>query len=321
MEKAVVFGPERSLVGVWTEPAAPVPGNERVAVIMINSGIIHHAGAWRLHVRVARALAEIGVASLRFDLSGIGDSGYGLQPESLNESVLRDMDEAIQYVGETRGWRRIVMMGLCSGAVDAIQAAHRQDAVVGAIAIDLLGDFRNWRHYAVHYGHRLLRVESWKSTVLLKNGTIERWFRAAAARLTPGSTPNEDPPQLDGGRRPMTRQEVGNTLRVLVGRDVKLLCAFSSGLEDNYNHHGQFAEVFPGLAADPRTTVVFFRDADHTFSDREQQRGLITLIVDWMETAFGEAREGSVGGFPPASAASGGAGPGSEGEMHTLERG
>jgi hypothetical protein len=197
------------------------------------------------------------------------------------------------------------MMGLCSGAVDAIQAAHRRDTVVGAIAIDLLGDFRNWRHYAVHYGRRFLRLESWKSTLLLRNGTIARWARAAFARLTPGSGGNRDLPHVDGGRRPMTRLEVGNTLSMLVQRDVQLLCAFSSGLEDNYNHRGQFAEVFPELAADSRMTLVFFPEADHTFSDRNQQRALIGLVVDWMAKSFGPGQSADSHRVPSSAASPG----------------
>ena len=69
------------------------------------------------------------------------------------------------------------------GAVDALQAAERRDEVVGAVAIDLLADFRDWRHHAVHYGTRLLRWESWKSTLLLRNGAIERAARAAFGGL------------------------------------------------------------------------------------------------------------------------------------------
>ncbi|HSM06177.1 MAG TPA: alpha/beta hydrolase [Longimicrobiales bacterium] len=289
IEKAVRFGPERTLVGVWSEPEEPVPSDDRVVVVMVNSGIIHHVGAWRLYVRLARALAGVGVASLRFDLSGVGDSGYALEAESLNASVLRDMDHAIAYVRDTRGWPRVVMSGLCSGAVDAIQAASSHHAVVGVVAIDLLADFRNWRHHAVRYGSRLLRWESWKNTLLGRNGTLSAWLRATVGRRA-GGPDTVGTSSVDGGRRPLTRQETHGTVGSIVARGTDVLFAFSAGLEHNYNHRGQFAGVFPDLAADPRITVMFFPDADHTFSDRAQQRALIEAAVDWTAGRFGPHR-------------------------------
>ena len=69
----MVFGRSQHLVGVLSTPtvvsAAAPPG-----IVLVNSGIIHRIGANRVYVRLARALAVCGSASLRFDLSGIGDS-------------------------------------------------------------------------------------------------------------------------------------------------------------------------------------------------------------------------------------------------------
>jgi hypothetical protein len=94
---------------------------------------------------------------------------------------------------------------------------------------------------------------------------------------------------MDGDRRPMTRGEVEQVMATLLERDVQMLCAFSAGLEENYNHRGQFAALFPDLAAAPETTVEFFPHADHTFSDRDQQRALIRLVREWMSTRFAPA--------------------------------
>ena len=71
-ERAVLFGRERSLVGVSCRPVQSE--GERPVIIFLNSGIVHRIGGNRIYVTLARALAEGGFSSLRFDLAGVGDS-------------------------------------------------------------------------------------------------------------------------------------------------------------------------------------------------------------------------------------------------------
>ena len=72
-ERALTFGPA-NLVGILTQPDPDVAVPDAPAVVILNSGILHRAGASRMYVQVARTLAEEGMTSLRFDFSGIGDS-------------------------------------------------------------------------------------------------------------------------------------------------------------------------------------------------------------------------------------------------------
>ena len=76
-------------------------------------------------------------------------------------------------------------------------------------------------------------------------------------------------------------------LDTLLKRDLQLFFAFSNGLEENYNHRTQFAEALPDIASDPRTSVSFFPEADHTFTDPAQQRRLLAEVTDWMQGRFG----------------------------------
>ena len=64
------FGPDEQLVGILTHPEAA----SSTAVTILNAGVLHRIGPHRLHVLLARRLAELGFHALRLDLGGIGDS-------------------------------------------------------------------------------------------------------------------------------------------------------------------------------------------------------------------------------------------------------
>ena len=88
-EKAVRFGKTKSLVGVVTEASNGAGRDGGPAVIMLNSGILHHVGACRLHVKLARALAPVGYTVMRFDHSGIGDS------DARRETLAEKMEDLV----------------------------------------------------------------------------------------------------------------------------------------------------------------------------------------------------------------------------------
>ncbi len=50
------------------------PPRRAALCVLVNAGMVAKSGPWRLYVEVARRLAHAGVATLRFDLGGIGDS-------------------------------------------------------------------------------------------------------------------------------------------------------------------------------------------------------------------------------------------------------
>lgn len=290
-EKAVQFGPDRRLVGVWTAPkssgaTADVATTVRPAVIMLNSGLVPHSGIWRLHVRLARALAERGVPSLRFDLSGIGDSGMPSEVLPLDELVRQDVDAAITFVREVQQARQLVMLGLCSGARDALDAAGRHHDVVGLVAIDLMADLKIWQFHAVHFGARLLNPESWKNTLLGRNGRVEALLGMMTRSGAPAGDGESEPDIGAGVRTLLSRQELRERLTPLMVRDARVLLVYSGGLEDNYNHEGQFRAALPELARAPGLAVHFFPEANHTFEQSEQQRALIARIAAWCGEGF-----------------------------------
>lgn len=119
MREAVVeFGRASPLFGIRTTPAgAP----RRTAMILINSGVVSRVGANRMTVILARALAELGYETLRFDMSGLGDSPERDDGIPWTASSVAEIREAIDLLDGAA--RPIVGYGNCGGAAKAFWTA------------------------------------------------------------------------------------------------------------------------------------------------------------------------------------------------------
>jgi hypothetical protein len=280
-EKVSTFGEERGLVGILT-----VPAGERAVgvphVLLLNSGILHRVGTNRLHVTLARRLAAVGITTLRFDLSGIGDSERRREVLSLRESVERDIADAIQYLSAVQGAGGVVLMGLCSGAYDSMHAALSEPRVVGAVLVDIPGPFRTWRHIAHHLGARLFRLASWRRP-------LEKAAHYGRALVRPHGAPySAAGAAVEGGyfvgaRSTAPRQLMAGQLATLLDRGVRLLVIFTSGVETNYNHRSQFRTTFPKAAAHPSLSFDYFEEANHAFGRRADRARLVETVVSWMQ--------------------------------------
>ncbi len=121
-EEALLLGPYQSIVGVFTPASIEIETHADTAVICLTAGLLHHVGPHRLHVLLARALAERGISTLRFDLSGIGDSSTRSDDVPAHEVPAHEIHEVIADL-EKRGYKRFILFGICSGAVQAVKAA------------------------------------------------------------------------------------------------------------------------------------------------------------------------------------------------------
>jgi len=114
-EAAVHFGSDRHLFGVLTTSDHNAV---RPAIVMFNAGSVHHVGPNRLYVALARHLSAAGFDCLRFDLESLGDSvlrGPGRENYPYPQNATSDAGAALEFL-KSRGYQRIVALGLCSGA-------------------------------------------------------------------------------------------------------------------------------------------------------------------------------------------------------------
>lgn len=250
-ERACVFGKFDNLVGIYSEPKSPQAGFSDVAVIMLTPGMLHSAGPYRMHVDIARSLRRSGIASFRFDLSGIGESiGVGATGCSL-ERAASEVRQAIDFLSKKFGIHRVVLFGLCSGADDAMFAAQQDERIIGLFAMDGCG-YRTpafyFERFRSHYLPKIRNASKWKSF------------------LKRGSRKQTQPPTLQLGtdvREFPSRKVAEQQLKQLAQRGVQMHFHYTGGVGDYYNHAKQFKSMFPALRSEPTITTSFASDSDH----------------------------------------------------------
>ncbi len=269
MEHAVLLAHTQSMVGVVTE-AEVGDDRARPAVVFLNAGLVHRVGPNRLHVRLARDAARRGFVSLRFDLSGVGDSAPRVDGYSVRTAALTDVRDALDFVAAEHRASSFILVGLCSGADLAFRAALADARVAGVILIDGL-PYTTARSRVHHYVARLIRRGGWKRLFARDNPVWRRVRRWRRQPVRPGS------PTRRRDVSPVREAEAG--LRELTRRGVRMLLLFTAGRE--YSYGGQFRDMFPSVRSD-RIDIAFFRNSDHTFTLRANQELLLRTIDEWI---------------------------------------
>ncbi len=274
-ESVLQFGAHHQLTGILTEPKsrradAPV-------VIMLNAGIVHRVGPFRLHVHVARLLAKHGMASVRIDLSGLGDSQSRTGKLTKDERVRRDLAEVMEYLTEAGLGNRFVLLGLCSGAYQAHQVAVVDSRVVGAIFLDGIV-FRTLGYYLRHQVGRLFRMRFWR------NAIKRRWLRIRRRPRTGVVEPGNKLAEAEYFQVDRPRQSIADELRALQRRDAQLLFVYTGDYDDICDRR-QFREMFD-IEPNDQIQVDYFKHASHTYRIAKHRQQLSQRIVAWMEERY-----------------------------------
>lgn len=282
-ERPAIFGRARHLIGTECRPTAGAASPDVPAVLFVNAGTVHRVGPHRIYVTLARALAEVGVPSLRFDLSGVGDSRVPEQDVGTRlEGVRADLHESVGFLQQRMGAAGVLGFGLCSGADHAFDLALEDDRVVGAVLLDTNV------HVTRGYRRRRLRAaagraSTWGAVLTGRHPSI----RGLAARVL-GHTPEEPEvvrPGLVATELP-DRETRGGQIRALLERGVALHYIFTGGVLERFNGPGQLAEAYPESGVDEGASLAWLPDAEHTFASRASQQELVRLVIAWTTREF-----------------------------------
>jgi pimeloyl-ACP methyl ester carboxylesterase len=134
-EQPVVFG---DFFGVYCEPHAPRAGAP--AMLFLNTGASHHIGDGRIFVLFARRLAALGIASLRMDLGGLGDSTPAARTVTLDtiysEESSSDAEQGADWL-VAHGHASVAVFGVCGGAFVGLHACAKHSHIVGSFGVNL----------------------------------------------------------------------------------------------------------------------------------------------------------------------------------------
>ncbi|SAL32191.1 serine aminopeptidase domain-containing protein [Caballeronia telluris] len=141
VDRPVLIG-ERQLFGILCEPRTVLARNS--VLLIANTSASAHVGDSRLSVRIARELARRGIASLRYDARGRGDSPAeegDVKPGKPFTHIYapcatEDTADAARWLA-AKGFRNIVSFGICSGAYHALRAAIVEPALTGVVTVNI----------------------------------------------------------------------------------------------------------------------------------------------------------------------------------------
>jgi len=120
----------------------PETGADRAVVLVHGGGVTREEGGF--FTRMAAWLAEAGVASLRFDLRGHGDS-EGRQEELTLSSILNDIRVALAEVRDATGVSNVSLLGASfGGGICGYYAAKRPADVARLVLLNPQFNYK-WR--------------------------------------------------------------------------------------------------------------------------------------------------------------------------------
>jgi len=267
-EHAFRFGRARHLVGVAGLPTTSTTPSHNVGVIVLNAGLVHRIGPFRMNVELTRRLNAVGYPTLRFDLSTLGDSGASAESQSRPQQICADVGDAMTLLHEQAGCRRFVLVGLCSGAENAHTVACTEARMAGAIFLDGYA-YRTLGFMLRHYLPRLFNPGSWRSFLT----------RHARTDVEPEDSP-------DFRHEYPHRSAIRADLSGMLDRGLKLSFIYSGGVSRYFNHRRQFRECFGRVATHPSVSLSVLEDVDHTYTlDRDRGR-LFDIIEAWLQRNF-----------------------------------
>ena len=260
----------------WLYGVLSMPGTMPTqGVLIVVGGPQYRAGSHRQFTLLARSLAANGIAAMRFDYRGMGDSEGALRDF---ETITSDLCAAIDaFTKAVPGMRELVLWGLCDAA-SAIAMYAASDARVSGVVM-----LNPWvrtsdglaratlKHY---YRGRLLERDFWRKLLSGRfdlAGSLASMAKLARSAFSPGK------PDAGASPRPSPLpQRILAGMQAFQGR----MLVITSGADLTAREFCDAATAMPAwnrLLEAPHVTRRQIDKADHTFSRRMWR----DQVADW----------------------------------------
>lgn len=277
-EIPVVFECQReNLVGVVHAPAEAETG-----LVLVSGGDQYRVGSHRLFVELARVLADSGIAVMRFDHRGVGDSRAAYQGfENLHEDIEAAVAELRQRCPTVK---RLVLGGLCDGASASLISAEHVPSIDELVLINpwvQTNDLEARTRLLNYYGGRLRSVDFWKK---LCRGQIKisdsleslmgytKMFFQSLFSFGGGGEGLDYVKRMYAGAKKFD----GSVFVLLSGQDL---------VAQQFQQLATIDKTWKDLLGDRKFHISKLPAADHTFSTREERKNFEQAMLNWMSEA------------------------------------
>ncbi len=246
------------------------------ALIVLNSGVIHRVGSCRLSVNIARSVtADLGIPTIRFDYSGIGDSEPRRTSLDRDQLAIEEIREVMDFIEKSHAIKKFVLYGLCSGARDAFRACTLDPKVIAIAQVDSYA-YRNFKYYISHYRDRIFYVGHWKRFL------FESLPKHMSNLFSRNSKPENTSMFVQEWEPYPSRESVVSDYSMLVERGVQFYLLYTGSWVEQYNYENQFFDMFSEVEFGDLITLKYRRDTNHIHSDPEDQELLVRELREWI---------------------------------------
>ena len=278
-ESALAFGAANEpLIGIVTTPASGSAAT-RNGVLIVVGGPQYRVGSHRQFTLLARALAARGLAAMRFDCSGMGDSGGEARNfEARDEDIRAALDA---FAGAVPGLSDVTLWGLCDAASAALLYAQRDARVARLVLLNPwvrseTGLART--HLKHYYSARLFDRAFWLALTKGEVG-IGRALRGLTETVGRVLRPA---PRATAKLAYQTRMAEG--WRNFAG-EILLICSGDDLTAREFLDYVASDRAWRGLVEAPHVTRRDLPAADHTFSRAAWRDQAADWTADWILNA------------------------------------
>ena len=262
-----------TLIGVATLPAQP----RARGLLVVVGGPQYRVGSHRQFVLLARRLAREGFAVMRFDCRGMGDSTGQRRGFEVIDGDIRAAIDSLQAA--CPAVKEVVLWGLCDAASAAMMYSATDPRVSGLVLLN------PWMrsaatlartHMKHYYARRLLQQDFWRK---LLSGGLD--FGVAAGALARNARAALIEPDPRDSRAAPFQARAARGMQAFKGRSLLVLSGNDLTAKEFVEYAAGDAEWTRVLAADSLTRREL-PQADHTFSNREDQRAVEEATLEFL---------------------------------------
>lgn len=262
-----------ALVGIASVPAAPCARG----VLIVVGGPQYRIGSHRQFALLARHLAAHGIAAMRFDYRGMGDSdGEERDFETIHDDIRAALDA---FVDAVPGLADVVLWGLCDGASAAAMYAPGDARVRGLVLLNpwvRTDDSVARTTLKHHYRDRLRDPAFWRKLARGRfdyAGSLTSMLKLVRTAFAGRAAAQDGPAALPERVRQGLHAFGGHTLLVIGGADLtgREFCDVAGS-----------TPAWSRLLAAPHVSWRRIEDADHTFSRRAWRDQVAEWTREWV---------------------------------------